>query len=226
MVGIQFWKVADKKPLHVRLFEPDGYTYYLEEDGVLVPGNKRPYLSTVYTDAAGEMELDGQNYAQLPIFALYANEQAKSELTPSIKSKIDLYDRVLSDFGDNLDRSNDVYWVLNNFTGDVSTITSMFEYINRLKTVINQNDGMGNSSAEPRTIEVPYAAREKALEILRKALYADYMALDTSEITGGSLTNVAIKAAYSAMDLKATRFEWQCFGFVQNILAMLGIDTE
>lgn len=229
MVGIQFWRISDKKPLCCRLFEMDGFTGYREnEQGVLVVAQeKRPYITQVYTDAAGEIVLDGQNYDVLPIIPLYANDDQASELTPSIKSKIDLYDRIMSDFGDNLDRANDVYWVLNNFNGDVSTISAMMEYINKLKTVINQNDGMGgNATAEPKTLEVPYQARQAALQLLEKALYKDYMALNMDEITGGSLTNVAIEAAMTNLNLKVDRFEWQCFDFVRRLLRIIGIDTE
>lgn len=229
MVGLQFWRINDTKPLCVRLFEVDGITCYTEKDNALVVSQqKKAYVTQLYTDAAGEMEIGQQNYNVLPLIPMYANDQATSELTPSIKSKIDLYDRIISDFGDNLDRANDVYWVLNNFGGDVTSITQMFEYINRLKAVINQSDGMGGggSTAEPRTLEVPYQARKEAMDILRKALYADYMALDMDAITGGSLTNVAIKVAYSSMDLKASRFEWQAFSFVQAVLKLLGIETE
>lgn len=52
------------------------------------------------------------------------------------------------------------------------------------------------------------------------------MALDMSELTGGSLTNVAIKAAMTDLNLKADEFEWQCFAFVQAVLRLQGIETE
>ena len=52
------------------------------------------------------------------------------------------------------------------------------------------------------------------------------MALDVSELTGGSLTNVAIRASMANLDLKANAYEWQCFDFVQKLLRILGIETE
>lgn len=231
MVGIQFWQISDNKPMCVRLFEVDGITEYRQLRGgdLVVPEGhqKRAYLSSVFRDGAGEMEIDSRNYDVLPIIPLYANDDATSELTQSVKSKIDLYDRILSDFGDNLDRANDVYWVLNNFSGSVTDIAVMFEYINRLKAVVNQGDGVsGGATAEPKTLEVPYQARQAALELLRKALYEDYMALNMEEISGGSLTNVAIQAATTNLNLKVDRFEWQCFDFVQRVLRLIGVETE
>ena len=98
--------------------------------------------------------------------------------------------------------------------------------INELKVAMAVSDGTSSSSAEPRTIEVPYAARQTALEILEKALYGDFMALSMSELTGGSLTNVAIQTAMTNLNLKCDHYEWQCFDFVQQVLSLLGVDTE
>ena len=70
------------------------------------------------------------------------------------------------------------------------------------------------------------AARQAALDILQKQLYSDYMALSMEELTGGSLTNVAIETAMTNLNLKADRYEWQCFSFVQKVLRLLGVETE
>lgn len=102
----------------------------------------------------------------------------------------------------------------------------MLEQIHRLKAIANISDGTSSSTVTPETFEVPYAARQTALELLERQLYRDYMALDVSELTGGSLTNVAIRASMANLDLKANAYEWQCFDFVQKLLRILGIETE
>ena len=66
----------------------------------------------------------------------------------------------------------------------------------------------------------------EALDILEKQIYEDMMALNTKEITGGSLTNVAIKASMTNLNLKCDRFEWQVFAFVQSVLRLIGVQTE
>ena len=153
--------------------------------------------------------------------------RAKSELTPAIQAKIDAYDNILSDFADNLARANDVYWVLNNFSGTTEDIAEMLEEISRIKAVANLSDGSGSgATAEPHTIEVPYAARQAALNLLERALYNDYMALDMASLTGGSLTNVAIRAAMANLNLKADRYEWQVRHFMQELLTLLRLGTE
>ena len=228
MVGIQFWQIDAHKPMYIRLFELDGITVLKVEKSALIPvDEKRPYVITMRSDALGDEILSIENYPRLPIIPLYANTERHSELTPAIKAKIDAYDNILSDFADNLDRANDVYWVLNNFGGTTDDIAQMLEEIQRIKAVANLSDGSGSSStAEPHTIEVPYAARKTALDILERALYQDYMALNVDALTGGSLTNVAIRVATANLNLKADRYEWQVFRFVQQLLSLLGIDTQ
>lgn len=226
--AIQFWQINGDRPLYMRLFEPDGVTVYMRgKDGRVAEAEpKRAYKITVRRDALGVAIEGAENYARLPIIPLYANGAHTSELTNSIKSKIDAYDRILSDFGDNLERANDVYWVLNNFGGSTAQALETIQEIQKLKVALSYSDGVGSASAEPRTIEVPYAARQAALDILKRELYSDYMALDMDELTGGSLTNVAIETACANLNLKADRYEWQAFRFVQKILALNGIETE
>lgn len=227
-LGIQFWQIGDKRPLYIRLFEEDGVSVLRVKDEKMQEYTpKRPYRLTVARDAAGVMIMGGSNYGALPLVPLYANTEQRSELTPSIKSKIDAYDRISSDFVDNLDRANDVYWVINNFGGSTREMAEMIEQINELKMIANISDGTGvNSTAEPHAFEVPYEARRTALDLLEKALYQDFMALSMDELTGGSLTNVAIQAAMTNLNLKCDRYEWQCFKFVQQVLALIGVRTE
>ena len=228
MVGLQFYQIAKSKPLVIRVFEPDGVTVMDNQGGSMrVTQEKRAYRQTVARDALGVRVIGAENYGgALPIVPLYANEMRRTELTLAIRSKIDLYDSILSDFGDNLDKANDVYWVLNNFGGTTKDVAAMLETIHKLKAVVNMSDGTTSSTATPQAFEVPYAARQAALDLLEKALYKDYMATNMTEITGGSLTNVAIETATLNMNLKVDAFEWQAFAFVQRLLELAGIKTE
>lgn len=227
-LGVQFFRIARDKPMYVRLFEAEGVTVLREEKSGLIPViPRRAYVRTCRTDALGASCLGESNWPALPILPLLANSDGRSELTPAIRAKIDAYDNILSDFADNLDRANDVYWVLNNFGGTTDDIAEMLAEIQRIKAVCSLSDGTGSSStAEPHTIEVPYAARQAALTLLEKALYDDFMALDLNALTGGSLTNVAIRAACAGLNLKCDRYEWQAFRFVQSLLRLLGVDTD
>jgi len=129
MLGVQFWQLGAKRPMFLRLFEQDGVTI-LRVSGkqVDVVREKTAYVRTLRRDALGDtLDVERQGYGRLPLIPLYANQEGKSELTPAIQAKIDAYDNILSDFADNLARANDVYWVLNNFSGTTEDIAEMLE---------------------------------------------------------------------------------------------------
>ena len=227
-LGVQFWQLAPDRPMYVRLFDEAGVALLRQEGKSLTCVQRhQPYRRVVRRDALGAKMGVLPGYGRLPLIPLRANTEGRSELTPAIRAKIDAYDCILSDFADNLDRANDVYWVLNNFGGTMEDIAEMLEMINRVKAVANLSDGTGGSaSAEPHTIEVPYAARRAALELLERSLYQDYMALDMDALTGSSLTNVAIRVAAANLNLKADRYEWQVRAFVADLLDLIGCPTQ
>ena len=228
MLGVQFWQIAPERPLYLRIFDQEGVKVLRQgQEGLEVVTEHEPYRRTLHQDALGESVTIEGGYGRLPLIPLRANADGMSELTPAIKAKIDAYDAILSDFADNLDRANDVYWVLNNFGGTMDEVAELLEQINRVKAVANLSDGSGSgATAEPHTIEVPYAARRAALDLLERALYQDYMALDMDALTGASLTNVAIRVATANLNLKADRYEWQVRQFIASLLTLIGEGTQ
>lgn len=227
-LGVQFWQLAADRPMYLRVFAEEGVTLMRREGTsltVVIPC--QPYRRTVRRDILGETVIEQPGYGRLPLIPLRANADGLSEFTPAIRAKIDAYDSILSDFADNLDRANDVYWVLNNFGGTMDEVAELLEQISRVKAVANLSDGSGSSAtAEPHTIEVPYAARRAALDLLERALYQDYMALDMDALTGSSLTNVAIRVATANLNLKADRYEWQVRQFIASLLDLIGCPCE
>lgn len=223
-LGVQFWQIAAERPMYVRVFDKEGVQVFRRErDTLQQVGPRESYRRTRRTDALGSVITEEPGYGKLPLIPLRANTDGLSEFTPAIRAKIDAYDSILSDFADNLDRANDVYWVLNNFGGTMDEVAELLEQISRVKAVANISDGMGGSAtAEPHTIEVPYAARRAALDLLEHSLYQDYMALDMDALTGSSLTNVAIRVATANLNLKADRYEWQVRQFMLALLDLIG----
>lgn len=230
-VGIRFWQIDDMRPMYVELFEISGITEFDTSDNnqLKMTQPKRSYKrkTTNYPGGILPAEVkEAGDYGVLPIVPFYANRHHRSEFTKPIKTKIDMYDKIFSDFGDNLERTNDILWVISNFGGTTDEIKEMIAEINELGATYSQSDGSGNSSIMPHTIEVPYAARQIALKILEDSLYADYMAMNFSEISGGSLTNVAIDTAKFNLNTKCNRFEYQAFQAVRKLLQIAGVETE
>ena len=226
-LGIRFWQLTENKPMYIEIYDEKGIsTYSKVQEGIKQIKPHSPYKRVVKKDKLSEILLREEDYGMLPIVPLYANEYKRSEFKDSIKTKIDIYDKIATDFGDNLERTNDIYWVISNFGGTTDEIKEMLAEIEELRATYTMADGMGNATAQPHTIEVPFEARQTALKILERQLYSDFMALNMEQLTGISLTNVAIRTATANLELKANKYEWQLFQFMQKILALAGIITE
>lgn len=215
--GIRYFRIDELKPYNVEFYELDGITR-LREDGKTgnfkIVEEKKAYITNKKVTAFNEEITGSKNFAMLPVVPFWGNDIKESSLTTALKNKIDLYDIIESDFGNNLEDSKDVYWVLKNYNGqDLGEFLADYKYYKSIKV---DDDG----EASPHTIEVPYQARQTALEIIKKDIYDSAMALDTSILSGGSLTNIAIKAAMTDLDLKTDGFENEALDYIDNLLLM------
>lgn len=223
--GVRFWQVSSDKPLRATLYEIDGYTDYMWQDGKgRIIQDKRSYTEIVTrSEVDGVTIYDGENYPTFPIVPLWGNPHKQSEIL-GIRSEIDAYDLIKSGFANDLDDASQIYWTIQNAGGmdDVD----LKKFLDRMKTVkaaVVEDEG---ARAESHTIDVPYNAREALLDRLRKDLYDDYMALDTKEIASGAVTATQIRAAYEPLDNKVDQYEYCVKDFLQGILDVLGIEDS
>lgn len=216
VAGIRFFQTKENRPLFIEFYEKDGVTIFEKKDRKTLAEYKAKtaYFQTI---KKSKVEKTGKivsidNYEQLPIIALKSNVKGESELTNSRKATIDLIDIILSDFGNNLQDSEDVYWVLKNYEGE--DIAEFLGSYKRYKTIKIGEDG----EAKKEVTEVPYEARRIALEILNQQLTDNMMGLDIRDIKGGSITNEVIKAMYANLDLAVDELEYQMIEFINNIM--------
>ena len=229
--GIRFWRIDRSRPMQAVLYEADGYTRYRsrrDADGAAnerleaVEG-KRPYIErTVYTPADGiEQVIGGENYSALPVVPMWGSRLHQSTLV-GMRQAIDSYDLIRSGFANDLTDCAQIYWLVSNAGGMGDK--DLQRFLDRLKinhvALVDSDDG-GNAQAY--TQEVPYAAREKYLQMIRDGIYEDFGALDVHTVAAGA-TNDHIDAAYQPMDEEASDFEYQVSEFVQQLLALMGID--
>ena len=217
VAGIRYWKLDKTSPLHFEFYELDGVTEYKKDNknGIVVVKEKQDYIEKVFTDSTGKQKIGSQNFNMFPVIPLWNNDIKTSDFTTALKSKIDLYDIVLSDFGNNLEDNNDVYWVIKNYQGQ--TPEEFLQQFKQYKMLRVQGDG----DAKPQSFETPYQARQVALDIIKQEIYKQSMALDTSILAGGSLTNIAIKANMVDLGLKCDEFEFNVLDFIDNVLALI-----
>ena len=227
MAGIRFWQVADDKPLRATLYEVDGYMDYIQRSGedMTVLKDKRPYILRMRTSAADGTEIyDGQNYPTFPIVSLKNGEDALSELTGK-QNTIDALDLCTSNMVNNVDEGNLIYWVLTNCGGMDDLDDAKF--VERLKTLhVSHAEGDDGAKAEAHTLEAPYNGTSTTIDMLKRKLYEDFQAFDSSAVSAGNQTATAIAASYTPLDLKGDDFEASVTEFILGILELAGIDDE
>ncbi len=70
-----------------------------------------------------------------------------------------------------------------------------------------------------KTVDIPYQARQAKLELDEKNIYRFGMGLNTSGLKDtNATTNIAIKAAYSLLDLKCSKLEIRLKQFLRRLL--------
>ena len=224
--GVRFWQLANDKPIRATLYEVDGYTEYVNDTGnakILEP--KRKYKEYIRTSTADGTEIyDGENYADLPIVPLWANDYHQSEIV-GLRENIDCYDLIKSGFANDLDDASVIYWVLTN-SGGMDDV-DLAKFIERMKTVkVATVDSDVGQSVTAHTMDVPYQSREVYLNMLSADLYRDAMALDTDKIASGAVTATQIKASYEPLNNRTDEWEYCVIQFIKGILSLAGIDDD
>lgn len=222
--GVRYWHV-DEKTTRATLYEENGYTEYVKKKGdISVVKEKRSYKKTVIsTKADGVSGELNENYAAFPIVPMYANDLHESELEGHRES-IDCYDYIKSGLANDIDDTSGFYWVLKNSGGmDDVDIAKFRERMHTVKAAVVDGD---DAAAEAHTLDVPIAAREKMLEILKADLYEDFQIVNVEALSASAKTATEIRAAYQPMDDKCGDFEYFLIDAIQNILSLAGIDDE
>lgn len=223
MAGIRWWQIDSSKPMRATLYELDGYTDYIWKDGKGgMLNSKRHYIQLIrHTEADGDEIYDGENYPSFPIVPLWGNPHHQSEIV-GIREQIDCYDLIKSGFANTVDEASFVYWVIQNAGGmdDVD----LAKFVERIKTMHAATVEEDGATAEAKVLETPHQSRDALLDIIRRDLYDDYMALDIKELSSSNATATQIRAAYEALDDKADQYEYCIVDFIDGILAVAGIE--
>ena len=170
-----------------------------------------PQIQTVTKYGDGSITVEGgKAWPRLPWFELWHNNDHTSSLTNAAKTMIRCYDIVLSDFANNLIDVQDVFISLKDSYG--SGGADWGEQLELLK-----NFKIGENVENVTTLEIPHVARETLLSMLKADIYAALRGVDVGRISGGNLTNTAIRALYSDIDLWADQAEWHIKDWVSDI---------
>ncbi len=192
----------------------DTQTYYYVQDdegGILEDPdhalNPRPHI--VYTEDGKKW---GESFGFVPFFRLDNNKKQWSNLKP-IKELIDDYDMMASSLSNNLIDFDHPLYVVKGFQGH--DLDELQQNLKTKKMIGTSPDG----GVDVKTVDVPYEARKTKMELDEKNIYRFGFGLDLSGLKDTSATtNIAIKAAYSLLDLRCNRLETQLKRFLRHIV--------
>lgn len=193
------------------------YYYVQTDEGEIeldqsAQNNPRPHI-LYQVDGDDKTYYDALGF--IPFFRLDNNKKQFSNLR-AVKALIDDYDLMASSLSNNLIDFDTPIHVVKGFEGD-----NLDELQQNLKT--KKIVGVGDTGGiEVHTVDIPYAARQTKLELDEKNIYRFGMGLNLSGLKDTSATtNIAIKAAYSLLDLRCKHLERNIKRFLRKIVKVV-----
>lgn len=204
------WKILVIDDENIYYFKQTDNGEIEKDDAVQL--NPRPHA--VY-------QKDGQLFTKenenkfLPFFRLDNNKKRSSWLKP-VKLLIDDYDLMASSLSNNLVDFDTPIHVVKGFRGD--NLDELQTNVKTKKLVGVDEDG----GLEIKTVDVPYQARKEKLNIDKEGIYQFGMGLNMAGLKDtAATTNIAIKAAYSLLELRGNKIIDQVELFLQQMVEVV-----
>ena len=157
-------------------------------------------------DGQDESQLKGirHNFGRVPFIPFANNSDETSDLI-KYKDLVDLYDRVVSGYANDIEDIQEVIWVITNSDGKSG---DFLKDVKKYKTVFLEDEGDG-AKGDVRTlsVEIPVEARNSLLELLKKQIYESGQGLQQDNENFGNASGVALKFFYRKLELKAGLLE-------------------
>lgn len=175
---------------------------------------------------ADKSNVFAHGWGRIPFIPFYNNNVRTNDLV-NIKPLVDAYDKVFSGFLNDLEDIQEVIFILTNYGG-----ADKKEFIDDLKKYkmikVDSDAEDGKSGVETLTISIPIEAREKFLEMTRKAIFEQGQGVDPDPQKFGNASGEALKYLYSLLELKAGLMETEFkagFGeLIRAICQYLGVE--
>ena len=174
--------------------------------------NPRPHV--VFTDEKTGQKM-GYPLGFIPFWRLDNNKKQISGLDP-IKELIDDYDLHACSLSNNLKDFDTPIHVVSGFQGD-----NLDELQMNLKTkkVVGVD---AEGGIDVKTVDIPYQARKEKLDLDEKNIYKFGMGMNTTNLKdSNATTNMAIKAAFFDLDLKASAMAKRLGKLMKHILKVV-----
>lgn len=155
------------------------------------------------------------DFGLIPFFRMDNNKKKQSDIK-RVKPIIDDYDLMSCGLSNNIQDAAEYTAVVSGFAGD-----DLDELITNIKT--KKHIGVGEGGGlEFKTVDIPYEARKQKLELDEKNIYKFGMGLNLAGLKDtAATTNIAIKAAYSLLDLKSSKLIIKLKQFLRKIIKLV-----
>lgn len=145
------------------------------------------------------------NYGHVPFIPFFNNNTSSRDLD-EVKALIDAYDKTFSGFVDDLEDIQEIIFVLTNYGGqNLQQFLSDLKYYKAIQ-VDSSGDG-DKSGVSTLNIDIPVEARDKLLEITRKAIFDMGQGIDPQQQGLDATSGEAMKFLYSLLEIKAGLME-------------------
>lgn len=206
---------GQKKIKRIQVWDASQVYYYVQDgDDKIIEDESEKYNPKPHTlyKKDGDDKIYSKAFGFIPFYRLDNNKKQFSGLK-TVKDLIDDYDLMASSLSNNLIDFDTPIHVVKGFQGD-----NLDELQTNLKTkkIIGVDEDGG---LDVKTVDVPYQARQAKLELDEKNIYRFGMGLNTAGLKDtNATTNIAIKAAYSLLDLKCSKLEIKLKQLFRKIL--------
>lgn len=157
-------------------------------------------------DGQDESQLKGirHNFGRVPFIPFANNSDETSDLI-KYKDLVDLYDRVVSGYANDIEDIQEVMWIVTNYDGKSG---DFLKDVKKYKTIFLENEGDGaKGDVKTLSVEIPVEARNSLLELLKKQIYESGQGLQQDNENFGNASGVALKFFYRKLELKAGLLE-------------------
>lgn len=208
----------NKKIKRIQVWSDKEVAFFMQEDnGSIVQDenvkpNPRPHIT--YKKPNDEATYY-DSYGLIPFFRLDNCKKQFSGLKP-IKALIDDYDLMSCGLSNNIQDTNEALYVVKGFQGD--NLDELMVNIKAKKHIGVDDDG----GVEIHTVDIPYQARQTKLDLDEKNIFRFGMGVNTEGLKDTSATtSIAIKSAYSLLDLKVNKLEIRLKQFMRKLLKVV-----
>jgi SPP1 family phage portal protein len=228
---IRYYKmemVDNKKTYYrnkVELYDSEKISYYIQDEDYNYHFDTHLVSNPVYYNVGRKVQMGEikeekvHGWGVVPFLPLKNTNHEVYDLQ-NIKSHIDMYDVIESDFANNIEQFQDAILVVVN-RGAQDWEVFWEELKDKKIITIDAVSEIGGASY--LKIDIPVEARKEFLKILRENIFEFGMAVDTTRVGDGNLTNVVIKSRYADLDLKANKFLKQVKKFLKEYYEFLNL---